>query len=182
MATSKADHGVVTEAGAIRFERLLPGPIERVWEYLVDGEKRRLWLAEGAMTATVGEPFELVWRNSELSTGDDPPPAKYANQAEYRMAGRILLVEPPHLLVQSWHDPGQPPSEVTYELEQRGAKVLLTLTHRRVESRDLLIGIAAGWHTHLDLLRGHLEGGEPKPFWRTHTRLEAEYEALIPLA
>ena len=28
----------------VRFERLLPGPIERVWEYLTDGDKRATWL------------------------------------------------------------------------------------------------------------------------------------------
>jgi len=25
------DYGIITEPGTIRFERLLPGPIERVW-------------------------------------------------------------------------------------------------------------------------------------------------------
>ena len=32
---------------AVRFERLLPGPIERVWSYLTDSEKRGKWLASG---------------------------------------------------------------------------------------------------------------------------------------
>lgn len=30
MTSYTIEHGVITEAGAIRFERLLPGPIERV--------------------------------------------------------------------------------------------------------------------------------------------------------
>jgi hypothetical protein len=31
-----SEYGIVTEAGPVRFERLLPGPIERVWAYLTD--------------------------------------------------------------------------------------------------------------------------------------------------
>ncbi|WP_234274916.1 hypothetical protein [Billgrantia zhangzhouensis] len=30
---------------SIRFERLLPGPIERVWAFLTESDKRGLWLA-----------------------------------------------------------------------------------------------------------------------------------------
>ena len=46
---ASADYGTITEAGAIRFERLLPGPIERVWAYLTDppsagpGSRRGRW-------------------------------------------------------------------------------------------------------------------------------------------
>ena len=34
------DHGVVTAPGTLRMERLLPGPIERVWAYITEPEKR----------------------------------------------------------------------------------------------------------------------------------------------
>lgn len=30
---------------SIRFERLLPGPIERVWAFLTESDKRGQWLA-----------------------------------------------------------------------------------------------------------------------------------------
>ena len=44
-----SEYGVVLESGAVRFERLLPGPIERVWSYLVEGEKRAtVYFAKGA--------------------------------------------------------------------------------------------------------------------------------------
>ena len=39
--------GEILDAGTIRFERLLPGPIERVWAFLTESEKRKLWLAAG---------------------------------------------------------------------------------------------------------------------------------------
>jgi hypothetical protein len=38
---------------AVRFERLLPGPIERVWDYLTKPDLQRTWLAESA--AELGE-------------------------------------------------------------------------------------------------------------------------------
>jgi uncharacterized protein YndB with AHSA1/START domain len=39
------DYGVLTAPDTLRIERLLPGPIERVWQYLTDSDKRATWLA-----------------------------------------------------------------------------------------------------------------------------------------
>ena len=36
------DHGTLTSPDTIRFARLLPGPIERIWAHLVDPRKRAL--------------------------------------------------------------------------------------------------------------------------------------------
>ena len=55
-------HGVLAAPGTLTIRRLLPGPIERVWAYLTDGELRRKWLAAGQMELMAGAPFELVWR------------------------------------------------------------------------------------------------------------------------
>jgi len=38
----------VLDADTVRFERLLPGPIERVWDHLTDPELRQTWMAEAA--------------------------------------------------------------------------------------------------------------------------------------
>lgn len=176
-----AKHGVVTEAGSIRFERLLPGPIERVWEYLVDPQKRRTWFADGAMDTRPGGKFEYIWRNSDLSeNGDDPVPEKYAKYAEHRMIGHIIEANPPHRLAHNWDENGETPNEVIFELAERGEKVLLTLTHRRLSGRAGMLGVGAGWHTHLDILQAKLEGRDPPPFWQTHARNEQEYDKLIP--
>jgi uncharacterized protein YndB with AHSA1/START domain len=180
MTTATADYGVITEAGAIRFERLLPGPIERVWEYLTDSEKRGRWLATGPMELRPGGAFEYVWRNSDLTDHDDPVPEKYAKYAEHRMAGRIVEVDPPRRLVHDWGDRGENSSEVIFELAERGDKVLLTLTHRRLPDRANMLGVAGGWHTHLEILQAKLEGRDPPPFWATHARVEDAYENRIP--
>ncbi len=68
-----SDYGIVTEAGAVRFERLLPGPIERVWAYLTDPEKRATWLAAGPMELRVGGPVELNFHHADLSAEKTPP-------------------------------------------------------------------------------------------------------------
>ena len=51
----------------VRLERILPGPIERVWDYLVDGEKRGEWLCSGEMEPRVGGKVELEFQHSDLS-------------------------------------------------------------------------------------------------------------------
>src|SRR3990170_7410918 len=86
-AASQDDYGVLTEPATLKIQRLLPGPIERVWAYLTESELRRQWLAAGAMEMKVGAPVELVWRNDELN---DPPSARPANfPEEHRMQSRI---------------------------------------------------------------------------------------------
>ena len=44
----------VLSPSEIRFQRLLPGPIETVWSYLTDARKRGEWLASGPMDLRVG--------------------------------------------------------------------------------------------------------------------------------
>ena len=63
-------YGVLTEPTTLTIQRLLPGPIERVWAYLTESNLRRKWLAAGDMELKVGAPFEFVWRNGELN--DEP--------------------------------------------------------------------------------------------------------------
>lgn len=180
MTDAGTDYGVVTEGGAIRFERLLPGPIERVWAWLTESDKRGRWLASGDMDLRPGGEFELVWRNSELTPHDDPPPPQYAGEEEFRMKGSIVRVEPPRLLVQTWNEPDGTVSEVQFELAEHGGEVRLTLTHSNLPNRALVIGVAGGWHTHLLILQAKLEGRTPPPFWASHKRIEANYQERIP--
>lgn len=61
------DYGMIIEPGTLRIQRLLPGPIERVWAYLTESDKRATWLAAGAMKLENGAPLELEFRNSDLA-------------------------------------------------------------------------------------------------------------------
>lgn len=167
-------HGELIEPATLKIQRLLPGPIERVWSYLTDGELRRRWLAGGGMELTPGAEFELVWRNDELS---DPPGVRPEGFAEeQRMKSRIIACEPPRKLVFSWANGG----EVSFELEPKGKDVLLTLVHDRLGDRSNRLGISAGWHMHLDIMAAHLANAEPESFWQGWQRLRAEYDQRQP--
>jgi uncharacterized protein YndB with AHSA1/START domain len=172
--------GELIAPDTVRFKRLLPGTVDTVWRYLVDGEKRKLWLAGGDTEERVGGRVDLHFNNSRLSGQvDDLPPKKYedfAGPVSYQ--GEVTACVPKTLLCHTWVDDGED-SEVTYELEQREDGVLLTLTHRRLVGRDMLTSVLGGWHTHLDILADVLKGEAPRPFWRTHTALEAEYDRRL---
>ena len=175
-----SDYGERLGKDTIRFERLLPGPIETVWAYVTDGDKRALWLAAGDTDLDVGGIVRLEFHNASLSPlPDDAPPARYADLPErMSFSGRVTRCEPMTLFAHTW-DYGKDNSEVEYVLKEEGDKVRLTLTHRLLPDDDQLISASGGWHTHLDILVAVLDGETPKPFWRTHTALEAEYEERL---
>ncbi len=166
-----------TEAGTVRFERLLPGPIERVWVYLTESEKRGKWLASGEMELRVGGRVELKFHHADLSPHIEPTPDKYKQYENGVMSyGRITRCEPPHLQSFRWKEESSKESEVTFELTPHDGQVILVLTHRRLDSREMVMEVAGGWHTHLAILVDILNGVEPRPFWSTHTRIAAEYQ------
>lgn len=172
-------YGIFTEPGTIRFERLLPGPIERVWAYLTEADKRGQWLALGEMELRVGGRVELIFNNATLTPHEEQIPEKYREYGdESRLYGTITQLEPPRLLSYTWEEPAAEDSEVTFELEphEEEGTVLLVLTHRRLGSdREILRGVGAGWHTHLGILNDKLRGQEPQPFWAVHMELEKVY-------
>jgi len=167
-------YGVLTEPATLKIQRLLPGPIERIWAYLTDSDLRRQWLAAGKMEMKVGAPVELVWRNSELTNppGQRPP----GSSEEHRMQSRITELDPPHKLAITWGSTGG----VSFELETKGNQVLLTVIHRRVPDRTTLLNVSAGWHMHLDVLVARATGKEPTPFWDGISHLKQEYDRRMP--
>lgn len=167
-------YGVLTEPATLTLRRLLPGPVERVWDYLTQSELRRQWLAAGVMDLAVGAPFELVWRNDELT---DPPGARPEGMgAEHRMQSRITEVDPPRRLAFAFGGAG----EVTITLDPVGPEVLLTLVHRRLPDRATMLKVGAGWHMHLDLLCARVAGLPAGPFWDGWNRLRADYDRRLP--
>jgi uncharacterized protein YndB with AHSA1/START domain len=167
-------YGVLTEPATLKIQRLLPGPIERVWAYLTESDLRRQWLAAGQMEMKAGAPFEFVWRNDELT---DPPGQRPPGfSEEHRMQGRITELDPPRRLAIAWPDTG----DVSFDLEPVGNDVLLTLIHRRLPDRAVMLKVGAGWHMHLDILVARARGQEPEPFWDGWSRLRGEYDRRLP--
>ena len=141
---------------------------------LSESERRRTWLAAGAMEMQVGAPFELVWRSDELT---DPPGQRPPGfGAEHRMQSRITELDPPRKLTIAWEGSG----DVSFELEPQGNEVLLTVIHRRLPDRPTLLGVSAGWHMHLAVLVARATGQEPGPFWDGLSRLRQAYDRRLP--
>lgn len=182
-AITNDDYGELAEPGTIRFERVLPGPIERVWAYLTDSEKRGRWLASGELEPRVGGAVTLHFRHAELTPHEEATPGKYRHiEHGASFTGRVTACEPPRLLAYTWAEESGSDSEVTFELTPRDdGTVQLVLTHRRLDDPGLLVSVASGWHTHLGILSDHLKGHTPRPFWSTHAKLEADYgQRLAP--
>lgn len=175
MSTLLDKDGVLLDDSTIRFERLLPGPIERIWAYLTESEKRKLWIAAGEMELRKGGKTKLLFQHKNISKGGTPVPAQFKNVHEtgFEMAGEVLAIDPPRLLTMTWGEH----SEVTFELTpQSGGEVLLTVTHRKLTADDMK-NVAPGWHAHLSLLADQLHGREPGDFWAMWLERHGHYAA-----
>jgi uncharacterized protein YndB with AHSA1/START domain len=166
-------YGEMIEPTTLKIQRVLPGPVERVWDYLTRSELRRQWLAAGDMQMKAGTTFELVWKNDELTTPPGKRPEGFG--AEHRMQGTIIECDPPRKLAYDWPGVG----DVTFTLEPRGERTLLTVVHRGLAERSTRAKVGPGWHSHLDVLAARMAGTEPEPFWDNWARLQKDYEQRV---
>ena len=173
-AIGRDTYGTLVETATLKIQRVLPGPIERVWAYLTESDLRRQWLASGEMEMKAGSAFELCWRNDELTNPPGNKPEGFGE--EHRMQSRITVCDPPRTRAFEWGSTGG----VTFELETRGKDVLLTLTHSRILDAATRLNVSAGWHAHLDVLAARMEGTEPAPFWDAWLALKADYQERLP--
>ena len=178
-----SDYGELIDKHTVRFERLLPGPVERVWRYLTESDKRARWLCGGDVETRDGGHVDMHFHNLSLSTGDDiPRPVKYRDQPEkVSFTGVVTRCEPPYVLAHTWEF-GEESSEVCYELSEQGDDVLLVLTHRRLATPNTVFDVSSGWHTHLNILVDVLVGQPLRPFYRMQTQYEAEYRERLSSA
>ena len=167
----------------LQFVRILPGPIDKVGDYLTDAKKRGEWFASGPLPAKVGESFEMRFKHSDLSPHSAAPPPQMAEMDRTGHTSRnvLLAYEPPHRLAFTFggeKDPAKT-SEVEFRLSQEGDpkdnKVRLTLTHSKIANDDIADGVSVGWHSHLDILQSRAEGTTPPAFWDVWRAARALY-------
>jgi uncharacterized protein YndB with AHSA1/START domain len=92
------------------------------------------------------------------------------------MQSRIIEIDAPRKLSFTWNESG----DVTFALEPKGDKVLLTVTHRRLADRNAKLSVGAGWHMHLDMLVARMNGTTTGPFWDGWQKLKQDYDKRMP--
>jgi uncharacterized protein YndB with AHSA1/START domain len=173
MSTLLDKDGVVLDASTIRFERLLPGPIERIWAYLTESEKRKQWFAAGDYELKKGGKAHLFFQHKNISKPGTEAPEQFRKMHDegHNWEGKILEVDAPRLLTMTFGEH----SEVTYELTQQSdGEVLLTLTHRKLTANDMK-NVAPGWHSHLAILADRLNNRNDVDFWALWQKMNKHY-------
>ncbi len=171
------DYGTVLSPPEVRFERLLPGPIETVWAYITDSRKRGEWFASGPMELRVGGKIQFHFKHSDLSPNTAPPPERFRemDRTGHESSGEVTEIDPPRHLAFLWGN-----SEVVFDLEPKGDKVLLILTLRRLPSREEMLGVMRGWHAHLAILVDKANGRVPPAFWDVWRATDGVYDKRLP--
>lgn len=171
-----SNYGEAITPNTFRIQRLLPGPVERLWAFLTESDQRQQWFAAGEMELREGAVVNFWFQHSRLAPPEEPVPEKYKLPNEgMASAATITRVDPPRLLTLQWDE-----GEVIFELEPQGDQGLLTITHRNLAHREEMVGVAGGWHKHLDVLSDVLLGRGRQPFWSRISELEAEYDRRLP--
>lgn len=151
---------------AIRLERTLDAPPEKVWRYLTEAELRRQWFMGGTDAGPAGE-FEMVINHDELSEDDVPYPESYAQSKGKSWSEKVIRFDPPRLLETTF---GVDKGVVTYELFPEGEGTRLVLTHSRITSPTGFQDFGAGWTSHLAVLEEKLAGRSVQNFWALHAQ------------
>ncbi len=144
------DGGTATEDSdgwVVRFERMLPHPVDEVWPELAQGDP----------------------------AAGEAPPLRATNP--YVEAGPLIAAEAGQVLEYTWLADGDPAGQVRWELtggHPAGTRVVLTQTGRSAGMRATAL---AAWHTHLEIFAAHLRGVEVCPWPEERTEeLRARYE------
>lgn len=174
--------GTVTGPREVTFVRDMPGPIERVWEFLVDGDKRKLWLAAGELEPRLGGRVTLIFHNATLTAPGESVPERFQKYTGVMEShGRVTAWDPPHRFAFSWWGEPEEVSEVSIALKEApGGRVRLELVHCALKSRQEMLSISGGWHAHLDVLAAALEGRAPARFWATIDEVDRIYDETLP--
>lgn len=171
-----SNHGEILEDGSMRFVRLLPGPIERVWSWIAEGEKRARWLCGGGDIVAVGQTIKFDFLHENLTPHDEALPEAYKEMEKGVSFDVVVTVcdAPSHAVIE-WPGARGVPSIVDFRLSPEGDQVKLVLTQRGDINAEELVSAAAGWHAHFGIMADKLSGETPQPFWTVHEALAADY-------
>jgi uncharacterized protein YndB with AHSA1/START domain len=142
----------------LKFERLLPGPPERVWDWLTRPELVAKWFTEQHIEPRVGG---QMW--GRFGDGD----------------GWICTVtewDPPHRL--AWV--GQDGKDgITWELKSEGDLVRMVFVQTGIRPHA---GLGAGWHAFFDGLGQWIAGREPPSHGAIWSQVMPAYQDQLAAA
>jgi uncharacterized protein YndB with AHSA1/START domain len=176
---TNSDDATFREPGAVRFERILNAPVERVWEYIVDPELRKTWLGGGVIELVPGGQAAIWYDNTNLT---DQPQREDDTFEPHFENGTVVAVEPPRLLSYTWGEWFGQNCLVSYELAPEGDGTRLILTHSRVATVELSRDVARGWHVHLDVLAARLNGLPLPQIWDRFDEMGEYYSTANAIA
>jgi uncharacterized protein YndB with AHSA1/START domain len=158
-----AEDGTVASVGEgvydLRFERRYELSAAKVWAALTTPERIADWFSEAEVDLRVGGRFVL--------------------RGVCQVRGSIVELNPPRLLTWTWPDPAHPDSVVRWELFDEAAGCRLVLTQTRLRAPEL-VGVATGWHTHLEGLAGAADGARTPWSAERAARHAARYSTRLP--
>jgi len=161
-----------------RMVRVLDADPATVWRYLTQADLRRQWFSSGTDATGVGEAVELVFDHDELSADHVPYPPEYAKWKGAVGREKVVEFDPPHVLAISW-DEGKE-GVARFELADAGSgRTRLTLTHSGITGPAPMADFGGGWHSHLAVLVGLLNGDPVRDYWVVHADSEARVAAAI---
>lgn len=171
---------------ALRYERRLAHPPEKVWRALTESDSLRHWfpadiVGERAAGATVQLPFWPDGAEESKQTleeaGVDPATVDF----EEALPGKIVAFDPPKLFELIWGNADGEADVLRFELEPAGDATLLIFTTWPGEPGPLGNGgTAAGWHVCLDALDPLLDArSAEQPDRHAVISLQATYASLL---
>ena len=171
--------GRITPPDTFVLERRLKAPIDRVWSYFVDGDKRSRWFTGGDSFSATGQAFSILFAHRNIT--NEKPPERWAQMesGEFPMTGRVLAFDPPRLLAITWGDGEEHVSEVRFEFTAKGEETLLKLTHTKIDTNASLRDFAGGWTAHLETLATVLAGQPANHFWADVVAAHEAYETRL---
>jgi uncharacterized protein YndB with AHSA1/START domain len=129
----------------------IEAPAKKVWDALTQGEHTRLYWSRFVQSDwKVGSRVEFL----------------RADKSKLSHDGEVLEIDPPRRLVMTFdvtpEGMKEPPSRVTYELEELHGATRLTVIHDGFPlDSEVLKNISKGWPSILSSLKTYLERGSP---------------------
>ena len=164
-----ANLGKIVDDQAVRFERVLPAPVDRVWQYLTKSDFLSSWLAVANLEQRVGGRVELHFEQDEMPD---------RSEDGLKIRGLVSAFEPQKELAFSWIDTvNNLDSKVSFELTSAGDQTLLVVTHSRLPKRRIH-EFMASWHAYLDILTARLKNAMPPSFPKRYRELLQTYAVV----